>query len=540
MNQQKSPEILVVGAGPVGLALASELARHGVVPRIIDKNDMPLPFCRAIGVTPRTLEVFEDMGIAREIIDAGLWMTGLTIVTDGSPPRQIIPDLSDLPYSQLGVPQYTTEAVLATHLGRLGVQVEHGTALTGLAPDDGGAAVTLEGPGGTEEARFRFVIGCDGAHSAVRRALAIPFEGEAFPMEFMLGDVRIDWDLPRGMAMRASKLVENDAPDLFVAIPLPERNRYRVSMQAPKRLSDAAKGTGTGHGIQADRPGATLADLQEVADRLLPGQAPLSDMRWSSIFRISMRLAARYRSGNVFIAGDACHIHPPTGGQGMNTGIQDAYNLAWKLALVVRGKAADSLLESYETERRPVAADVVARTTEQSIHFGRDKAPPHRLQDTQLLVSYRDGPLASGSTTSEIGPGDRVPDIHGLRRLGFGFPLRMFDLLKGPRFVLLLSLPKGGNTRAAEACAARLNALWPDLVRVIAIADPELQSDEPPGVELIRDGAGAFAKIFGGEDNTAWLVRPDNYVGLVLPDWSEQAIIAYLKDTICLVGKERA
>ncbi|MBZ9936611.1 FAD-dependent monooxygenase [Mesorhizobium sp. BR1-1-16] len=530
MPPNAEPSILVIGAGPVGLTLAAELARHGVPCRIVDKAAEPSPFCRAIGITPRSLEVFEDMGIARELIDAGIWLTGQRTEIQGAPARETLIDFSDLPYSALGVPQYSTEAVLARHLAGFGIRVERSTSVTALRQDESGVEVELETPEGPEQAVFRFVVGCDGAHSVVRKALGIAFDGEAFPMEFMLGDVRIDWDLPRGMAMRALKPVENAAPDLFIAIPLPEQHRYRVTMQAPQSLA-APVDKGTDHGIQLDRPGATISDLQAVADRLLAEPAALSDMRWSSIFRISMRLAEHYRVGNALIAGDACHIHPPTGGQGMNTGVQDAYNLAWKLALVVAGKATDKLLDSYEAERRPVAEDVVARTTEQSMQLGRERKPPDRLQDTQLLVNYREGPLASGTTSAGVRAGDRVPEVQGLRRQGVGFALRMSDLLRGPSFVLVVAAPDG-NAGDAEACAAELRRHWPGLVRVVAVVAAAAPTSQPFGVELVHDAAGEFAKAFAPDPNGAWLIRPDKYVGQHLGRVSVPDIVAYLQQTV--------
>jgi 2-polyprenyl-6-methoxyphenol hydroxylase-like FAD-dependent oxidoreductase len=527
-------DILVIGAGPVGLTLACELARHGVRPRIIDQLDTPSPYCRAIGVTPRTLEVMEDMGVVRELVDAGLWLTGMRLILPGAPVKDLTLDLSDLPFAQLGVPQYATEAVLTAHLASYGISVERGIALAGLTQDADGVDVELDTSGGRTSARFRHVVGCDGAHSAVRKALGIGFEGDAFPMEFMLGDVHIDWDLPRGMTLRAIRPVEDAPPDFLVVIPLPERGRYRVSMPAPERLA-APPGSGTDHGIQTDRPGASLEDLQQVADRLLPEHAKLSDMRWSSMFRISMRLADKYRVGNVFIAGDACHIHPPTGGQGMNTGIQDAYNLAWKLALVTQGRAADALLDTYEAERRPVAVDVIQRTVEASVNLGREnrKAPPDRLADTQLLVSYAGGPLAAaGPGVESLRSGDRVPDVPGLRRCGFGFPLRLFELLRGTRHVLLAPLTDG-DTWKAEAAANTLRTMFPGLVRVIAIAPGNTEVEEPPGVELIHDAAGAFRTVFG-EPGGLWLVRPDGYLGLHRADWSECAVVGYLRDVVGL------
>ena len=294
MKDAAMNDILSVGAGPVGLTLAAVLVRHGVRVRLVDKLAAASPYCRAIGVTPRTLEVMDDLGLAGALVDAGIWLDGLRTLVHGHPARDSDNDFADLPYAQLGVPQDATERLLAGHLAGRGVGIERGVELAGLTQDEAGVEARFADGA---SARFAYVVGCDGAHSAVRRVLGIAFEGEAWPMEFMLGDVRIDWDLPpeqdlpRGRALFALRPIPEAPPDLFVAIPLPERGRYRVSMVAPERLG--APGQGTGHGIQIDRPGATLADLQEVADRLLPDPPRLSELRWSSIFRIPTRLAAR-------------------------------------------------------------------------------------------------------------------------------------------------------------------------------------------------------------------------------------------------------
>jgi len=185
------------------------------------------------------------------------------------------------------------------------------------------------------------------------------------------------------------------------------------------RRRSAAGERDVDHGIASERPGPSLVQLQEVADRLLPDAPKLGNLRWSSLFGISTRLADNYRVGNAFIAGDAAHIHPPTGGQGMNTGIQDAYNLAWKLAVVLRGCADASLLDSYEAERRPVGADVVARTRAASMTFGRERATrEHRLADTQILINYRGSRWVTAIRPAGAGgvrAGDRAPDVVGLR-----------------------------------------------------------------------------------------------------------------------------
>jgi 2-polyprenyl-6-methoxyphenol hydroxylase-like FAD-dependent oxidoreductase len=520
-------DVLVVGAGPVGLTMAAELARHGVRCRIVDRLAKPSPHCRAIGVTPRTLEIWDDMGIAREMIDAGLWIDGLRSIIHGYPSNDAHLDLSDLPYSELGLPQYETERLLARHLGRFGVAVERGTSLQALKQDDKGVTIRLERTGGVaEEARFRYVVGCDGAHSAVRHALGITFQGDAFPMMFMLGDVHIAWDLPRGMALRALRLAEDAAPDMFIAIPLPEPGRYRVSMLAPAELASTG---GSDHGIQSEARGPNLGEIQAVADDLVPAKPRISDLRWSSMFRISMRLAEYYRRGRVFIAGDAAHIHPPTGGQGMNTGIQDAYNLAWKLALVLGGQAPEGMLDSYEAERRPVGAEVVARTRAASESYGREPGgKADRLADTQVLVSYR-GTAWVGDDTSSTGAGlaagDRAPDAGGLRRHGLGFPLRLHDILRGTKHVLVAGLAPGRGPDLA-AFAGEIQPRLRVPIRIIGIAAAERLADQA-GIALYRDAEGSFSEKYGAPD-AAFLIRPDGYIGWHGKSYRDSGLLAYL------------
>ena len=526
-------EVLVVGAGPVGLTLAGELARHGARCRIVDRLPSPSPYCRAIGVTPRTLEVWEDMGVAREMVDAGLWLRGLRSIVHGRPPLDAAVDLSFLPYAQLGLPQYETERVLARHLGRFGIAVERGVALSALSQDGDGVAVDLAAAGGgVERARFRYVVGCDGAHSAVRHALGIAFEGEAMPTAFMLGDVRIAWDLPYGMTLRAMRLREDAPPDVFIAIPLPESGRYRVSMVAPPAL--VPEGGGTGHGIQAEMRGPELRHIQAVADDLLPDRPRLADLRWSSLFRISMRLAGRYGASHVFIAGDAAHVHPPTGGQGMNTGVQDAYNLAWKLALVLEGAAPATLLDSYEAERRPVGAEVIARTSAAALSYGREAGgAPDRRADTQISVSYRGTGWvrddAGAAEADRPAAGDRAPDAGGLRRRGLGFPLRLFDVLHGTEHVLVAHLPESDAPRRLADLAdfaREVRSRLGDRLRVVAVT-ADADAEDRPGVALLHDRQGAFAAAYGAGE-ASFLVRPDGYLGWRGPSWRAAGLLAHL------------
>jgi FAD binding domain len=220
--------------------------------------------------------------------------------------------------------------------------------------------------------------------------------------------------------------------------------------------------------------------------------------------------------GNVFIAGDAAHIHPPTGGQGMNTGIQDAYNLAWKLGLVVRGRADARLLDSYDAERRPVGADVVERTRAASMSFGRERvSKENRLADTQILINYRGSPLVTGAEKFENGglrPGDRAPDALGLRRDKVGFPLRLFDMLRGTSHVLLCFA--GRHEQELDELIDQLRETQRDArLRTVVITNGEDEFPDLPGATVLHDQSGSFAAAYGASPGFVCLVRPDGYIG---------------------------
>ncbi|MFE2912003.1 FAD-dependent monooxygenase [Kitasatospora indigofera] len=534
-------EVLVVGAGPVGLTAAAELRRRGVDCRIVDKLAEPQPYAKAVGIQPRTLEIWDAMGLAREALDAALPMLGQLTYIDGKPGPRIDLDLpADIPYGFAAIPQYATERLLTAHLAGYGTAVERGTELIDLGQDADGVRAVLRTPEGREDVQARYLIGCDGAHSPVRRAMGIRFDGDAFPEQYMLGDVEVDWDLPAGFGLR---VVHHDAEgrvdDVLVCIPLPGRGRYRMSMLVPAELEAVAAVGGTNgevaHGLESGRT-PQLRHIQTVLDRLSPTPTTASGLRWSSVFRISHRLVDRYREGRVLLAGDAAHIHPPTGAQGMNTGVQDAYNLAWKLALVVGGTAAEGLLDTYQGERHPIGEEVVGRTVRHSragVEADPDDFTTVLLREAQLLVNYRDSPLVDGPAAwggPGPAPGDRAPDCGGLARDLARYPLRLFDLLRGPHHTLLLHAGPDTPAELLHRCAGAATAAAHGLLDVYVVLAPDAR---PAGVQLpcVRDAEGAFAAAYAARPGEAVIVRPDGYVGARCHPADPEQLVARLRRT---------
>lgn len=528
MVRGEATDVMIAGAGPVGLTLAAELRRAGATCRIVDRLPARLPFAKAVGLQPRTLELWDRMGLVRDVLDAAVPMRGQLTYVDGVERGRI--DLvlpPEVPYGFAALPQYETERVLEEFLGRFGTTIERATELVGFAQDADGVTSRLTSASGAgEEVRSRFLVGCDGAHSLVRKGLGLSFEGGAFPEEYMLADVEVGWGLPCGYGVRSTHRGEDGAvDDLLVCVPLPGAGRYRMSMLVPPGLSaarrvetsGAAGGDGVAHGLEGGVAPA-LADVQKVLDRLAPEPVTASALRWSSVFRISHRLVDRYGRGRVFVAGDAAHIHPPTGAQGMNTGIQDACNLAWKLALAVGGTAGPKVLSGYDAERRPVGEEVVGRTVRHAAEgVQADPADPATLllREAQLLIGYRDSPLVTPLPPGDGSvprPGDRAPDCGGLTGDIAAYPMRLFDVLRGSGHVLLVyGTHPGGDTVADLASAARELTHGVMETRWILPTDGVAPGAAP--VPFHRDGLGEFARRYGAGEGTAFVVRPDGYLG---------------------------
>ena len=491
--------VLIVGAGPTGLTLACELARGGVAARLIETEQEPRPGSRGKGVQPRSLEVFEDLGIVDQVMASGRMAIPMySTAPDGQVTRGgVIPaslqNRPDIPYAaSLITPQWRVEEALRRRLEELGGTVEFGTSLVGFRQADETVIADVTSRDGTETIVARWLIGCDGGHSTVRKYAEIGFVGESrddvrvaladLPLEGLDRDAWQTWPHPEG---------------LMSLCPLPSTELFQYA-------ANIAPG---------DRPSFDLASLQTIVERRTGRtNIRLAEPAWSSVWRANVRLADRYRDRGVFVAGDAAHVHSPAGGQGMNTGIQDAHNLAWKLVAVAYGRAAPSLLDTYEAERRPIAAHVLALSNRLLAQTLKTHAVPIQRDAStiQLDVGYRGSPLAHDDRrdTASLRAGDRAPDATGL--ITPAGTRRLFDLLGSGRFILL-----------AFGAAPR-DVPHTDAVRVLRVVQ------EVDGVDQIGDPVGQLKATYLASDNSLVLVRPDGYVGLISDAGDVRAVRSYI------------
>jgi 2-polyprenyl-6-methoxyphenol hydroxylase-like FAD-dependent oxidoreductase len=407
--------VLIAGAGPTGLTLAIDLARRDVGVRLIDRADTYFAGSRGDGLQPRTLEVFDDLGVLDAVLAAGSPQYPTKVYLDGrfvterwmSEPVEPTPGV---PYPNIWfLGQSQTEGILRARLAEFGVRVELGTALVGFTQDDLGVTAVVSRDGVEETVRAAYLVGADGGKSVVRKTLGIAFEGTTDEsIRMLLGDVQAE-GLDRTAAYWFAPAAK---PTQGVAF-TPLAGTPHFQFGAPLGEGELAAET-------------SLAALQAHLDSVSGGGIRLHDLVWSTVWRPNVRLAESFRRGCVLLAGDAAHVHPPTGGQGLNTGVQDAYNLGWKLA-----DGSPELLDSYEPERRTVAARVLGVSTALMDKYTEgDEAAHRRGPETQQLdITYRGGPLTAPAT-GDLRPGDRAPDAPLTD--ANGKPLRLFDLFRGP------------------------------------------------------------------------------------------------------------
>lgn len=349
-------DVIIVGAGPTGLMAGSLLARSGIKFIILDKTSTQVHESRAFGVHARSMELLLNLGLEQDFLAKGLMASGAQIFVNGKKRGELnFLDIGreDTPYSFiLMVPQWDIEAILVDYLRTKNIEVYHNTEVTHLEQTDEGIVVQAKNKAGEVfQIKSSYLIGADGAHSIVRRNLDLAFEGAAYPQGFLLADCKIDWPLDYDHM----KVFLHDR-DLVVYLPLKGKKIGRII--AVKQLKTLSNETAESSGAEP----ATLEEVEEIVRRVTKLAVKLTDPVWVTGYRIHHRAVKTYSVGKVFLAGDAAHIHSPAGGQGMNTGLQDAANLVWKMIVVLKGYAGDNLLATYQTERWPVGQKILKYT----------------------------------------------------------------------------------------------------------------------------------------------------------------------------------
>ena len=571
--------VLIVGAGPAGLTLACELRRRGVACRLIDKYaEFPVT-SRALGIQARTLEVFDDMGVVEPIIAQGAAVYGVTFMQGERTVATVKLRLDrrarpDQPYRGIVVlNQAKVEEALRSRLGALGGAVERSRELVEFHEEADAVVATVKdaASGAVEQVRAAYLVGCDGAHSFVRKALGLTFEGSAYPEHFVLGDMEAQGgDLPLDTAV--AWLNEEG---MVASFPFPELGLRRlIAVVYPDASGEV--------------PEASIELFQQLlTERAAGAGVRLSKPVWLSNYRVNRRMVDHYRRGRAFVAGDAAHIHSPSGGQGMNTGIQDAYNLGWKLALVTKDSAPFGLLDTYEEERLPVARAVLNQTdTNQKLFISNH--PVLRFFRERVLVPLMEIPAVTDAIVyrgSELGikyrgtalarshevplmqttllpkreserasvvdrlrfyraphAGDRAPDAR-CRDAATGVPTTLFDQFRGPHFTLLLfdgpARTEAGYTRLSSV-ARRVRELCGEGVeaRIIVSANARPAALDRDGAVLLDPDHEAH-KLYGASAQSLYLVRPDGYVGFRSQPVEEEPLLQYLGELFTSVAPLR-
>jgi 2-polyprenyl-6-methoxyphenol hydroxylase-like FAD-dependent oxidoreductase len=543
--------VLIVGAGPTGLACAMSLARARASVRLIDRAPRPIPHSRAIGIQARTLELLEQQRIVEPFLELGHRLRAANLYSNGSRLARLDFDPLHTRYPYLlSLAQTMTERVLTEHLATLGVEIERGVELVGLRQDASQVEAQLTHADGREETcRAAYVVGADGAHSTVRHLLGLRFAGRTFEQTFMLADLQIDSDLSDDeFHLFAS------AEGLSAIIPM-GGGRHRLIADNP-----AAPGAGEQPEGSADTPGRgehvrasgaagddsppSLELCRALMQRRVHHPLKLSTLSWSSYFHIDSRMVERLRAQRVFLAGDAAHVHSPAGAQGMNTGIQEGLNLGWKLARAVAGHASEPLLDTYQIERHPIERDVLRQTAfitqlaeaeRGPLKVLRERVMPvlaafgplrdaARLMVSELAIQYRRSPLTlervldGGPRAGERAPDARVHVVDGPLGQAPGIG-RLYDLHDPAFFSLfiLVELQSGvaGALDATGALAAPEIKHAPELDRLCAAIEAAL----PAAVRIWRvtdaqeGDASSLTHAYGRTRPAFYLVRPDGYIG---------------------------
>ncbi|SDH86271.1 FAD-dependent oxidoreductase [Paraburkholderia phenazinium] len=491
MTKQFATDVLICGAGAAGLTLAIDLARRGVSFRLIEKMDNPFRGSRGKGIQPRTQEIFEDIGILDRIVAAGgpyppqrRYLDDCSY-TDSNAVEHVDPTPAEPYQLPLMVPQFLTESAMRARLVELGQRPEYGCELVSFEQDLDGVTAHVAGKTGKETLRVRWLVGADGGRSLVRHTLGIDFPGKTLGVRAVVADVVLT-GLTRDVWHRFG---DGDMTRQISLCPLAGTAMFQIPGPVPSDgdIDLSAEGL---NALVAERTGRDDIGIQSVS--------------WSSVYTMNARLADRYRVERVFLVGDAAHIHPPTGGQGLNTSAQDAYNLGWKLAAVANG-APDCLLDSYEEERRPIAAAMLGLATK--LLDAQKRGEMQRGREVhQLDIGYAESSLTleRPERAGCRGAGDRAPDAPV--RGAAGQSTRLFELFRGTHWTLLGYEVERGSVRPR----------------------PGLHIHIFGATGNILDDRGHFRDAYDITAGDWVLVRPDGYIGAIITGVDIETLEAYL------------
>ncbi len=531
--------VLIVGAGPTGLTLAVTLRQSGVECRVIDKLLEPGDKSKALAVHARSLEMFESLGVADEMVARGNICGGFSMNTGKIRLARVSTADVESPFPYiLMLSQVEIESILTEKLISLGGSIERGVELTNMTEANGTVTVTLKHSDGKDEtATYPWVVGCDGAHSNVRKLLNLSFEGSAYQEQFGLADI----DIESGIAEdEVSTFFHEDGALVFFPM---GNGRFRT-------LANVEEAT-----VSGDAP--SLDFMQALMDKRGPGNVKILKTYWLAWFRIHRRSVAKYRVGHAFVAGDAAHIHSPVGGQGMNTGMQDAHNLAWKLAMVARGEADETLLDSYEEERHPIG-QMLLKGTDMATKLAFLRNPVakqirnhmmsflsqqdffvQRLRSvgTMTAVNYRNSPIvgeyrdmadlqlqADDSERPSLPawmefaraplPGDHAPDT--VLTNESGEHIRLYELMREARANLLIfdGKPTEEGYRNVEVIAKAVKENFGDLIKChLIVSGDKIPSSLKFDGGVYLDPQHTAHDLYGAGAEAQYLIRPDYYIG---------------------------
>lgn len=509
-------DVIIVGAGPTGLSLACQLVKYGIDFVVIEKNEGVTRFSKALGVQARTLEIYEQLGLAEAAVERGAIVSKMMLLEGGQVRGEMHlskfgQNLSPFPY-MLILEQSKNEELLYEYLRSHQQDVLWETELESFSQDEAGESVTARvktADGQAQTIHAKYLVGCDGAKSPVRHGLGLSFEGSTFERLFYVVDARVDWEMPHD-ALKVCL-----AREVFTAFfPMKGEQRYRIIGTFPD-------------GVNKEESELVFEEIEQQIKSEAELSLEISDVNWFSLYKIHSRRVNKFSEGRCFVAGDAAHIHSPAGAQGMNTGIQDAYNLGWKLAFVIKGYAGEKLLETYNEERLENAKRLLD-TTDRFFEFaaGSDWLmslirttifPPlagfvASLDITQkrvfplisqIGINYRDHSLSDSADDAgfEVKAGDRMPYflIDGQS---------IYDRLREPKFHLLVFSDDESEARNPGGVLGEARSRFVDY-QVLTLD------------ERVREA-------FGTDKPFSVLLRPDNYIGFISPEISSEGPRAYL------------